>query len=111
MRVSALNHPGPVRISALTSCYSQQLSVRSFINNNYYSNNTWTKPRGLDKTNSVNPFGAGAQALSYQRTGQNDPAQIGNQPGGGAAPALQENSLGILSPRAELLKRRDTLHL
>jgi RHS repeat-associated protein len=49
-----------------------------------------------EQTTSINPFGAGAQTLSYRgATGQNDPTQIGNQPGGGGAPALQENGLGI----------------
>jgi hypothetical protein len=48
MRVSALTHSGPVQNRSTGVSYSQQLSVRSFINNNYYSNNTWTKPRGLD---------------------------------------------------------------
>ncbi len=48
MRVPALTHSGPVQNRSAGVAYSQQLSVRTFINNNYYSNNTWTKPRGLD---------------------------------------------------------------
>jgi len=50
MRVPALTHSGPVQNRSAGVAYSQQLSVRTFINNNYYSNNTWTKPRGLDMT-------------------------------------------------------------
>jgi hypothetical protein len=53
MRVSALTHSGPVQNRSTGVSYSQQLSVESIINNNYYSNNTWTKPRGLDTKQAV----------------------------------------------------------
>ena len=47
-----------------------------------------------EQTNSLNPFGAGAQTLSYRGSGQNHPVQIGNT-SGGVAPELEENTLGI----------------
>ena len=59
MRVSALNHSGPDKNPALNCRYSQQLSAKSFINNNYYSNNTWTKPRGLDRSDRAHRGQAG----------------------------------------------------
>lgn len=52
------------------------------------------------QTTSINPAGAGAQTLSYNGDGQTHPAQIGNQPTGGEAPALEENTLGISAQEA-----------
>jgi hypothetical protein len=65
MRVSALTHSGPVQNRSTGVSYSQQLSVRSFINNNYYSNNTWTKPRGLNIADTV--FAGGPSSCEVDR--------------------------------------------
>ena len=53
-----------------------------------------------EQTTSVNPFGGGAQTLSYRGNGQGNPVQIGNQPSGGEAPALEENTLGVSAEEA-----------
>ena len=43
----ALTHSGPAQNPLPRVSYSQQLRCRSFINHNYYCNNTWTESRGL----------------------------------------------------------------
>jgi hypothetical protein len=47
MRGSALTHSGPVQNTQPRVSFSLQLSVDRVSTNIYYSNNTWTEPRGL----------------------------------------------------------------
>ena len=53
-----------------------------------------------NQTTSINPDGVGAQPLAYHDSGQSEATQIGKQPGGGKAPALENNTLGISAQEA-----------
>jgi hypothetical protein len=68
MRVTAHTLPGPVQNPTLESCrcsVSAKPRVGTSINHNYFSNNTWTRSRGLDTRKSL-PMDETARPYRWQ---------------------------------------------